>query len=95
MFRKVSLSSPSCHDAGKEKRHVRLEGRCAIHSRSQRNYDAHMAHLARAYLAGKPNPALHGFLRLDFAQLVHRHGSVVGVVVPRPRLLPVNCIKGE
>jgi hypothetical protein len=26
---------------------------------------------------------------MDFAQLAHRHGSVVGVVVPRPRLLPI------
>jgi len=41
-----------------------------------------MAHLAREYLASQPDPALHAFLRLDFAQLVRRHGSVLGVVVP-------------
>ena len=49
-----------------------------------------MAALARGYLAGGVDPALHAFLRLDFAQLVHRHSSVVGVVVPRPRLLPIR-----
>jgi hypothetical protein len=68
----------------------RLGDRCALHSHSKTEYDAHMADLARAYLAAKPEPALHAFLRLSFAQLAHRHGSVVGVFVPRPRLLPVN-----
>ncbi len=64
-------------------------GRYAIHSRSKRGYDDHMADLARAYLAGGADPALHGFLRLNFNQLVHRHGSVLGVVVPRPKLIPI------
>ncbi len=68
----------------------RMEGRCAIHSRSKREYDAHMAGLARAYLSNGAEQSLHGFLRLNFAQLQHRHGSVVGVVVPRPRLLPLD-----
>jgi hypothetical protein len=67
----------------------RHEGRYALHSHSKRHYDAHMAALARAYLADGADRSLHAFLRLDFAQLQHRHGSVVGVVVPRPRLLPV------
>jgi hypothetical protein len=68
----------------------RHSGRYALHSHSQRLYDRHMAGLARDYLAQKPDPALHGFLRLDFAQLAQRHGSVVGVVVPRPKLIPVS-----
>jgi len=67
----------------------RHEGRCSIHSRSKRGYDARMADLARAYLAGGANPALHDFLRLNFTQLQHRHGSVLGVMVPRPKLIPV------
>jgi hypothetical protein len=64
-------------------------GRCSVHSRSKRHYDAHMAHLAREYLAGGANPDLHAFLRLNFAQLQQRHGKVVGVMVPRPKLIPV------
>lgn len=64
------------------------EGRCSLHTHSKRLYDAHMAHLARVYLSNGATRALHDFLRLNFAQLLHRHGSVVGVVVPRPRLLP-------
>jgi len=67
----------------------RHEGRCALHTHSKRLYDAHMAHLARAYLSNGATRSRHDFLRLNFAQLQHRHGSVVGVVVPRPRLLQV------
>jgi hypothetical protein len=67
----------------------RHEGRYTVHSHSQRCYDAQMAHLAREYLASQPDPALHAFLRLDFSQLARRHGSVVGVVVPRPKLIPL------
>ena len=38
-----------------------------------------------------PAPAaLFDFLRLNHARLERRHGGVVGVVVPRPRLLPVE-----
>jgi predicted metallopeptidase len=70
----------------------RHDGRCAIHSRSKRAYDEQMTHLARDYLARKPDPALHAFLRLDFAQLEHRHGQVVAVVVPRPKLIPVSSV---
>jgi hypothetical protein len=67
----------------------RHEGRYAVHSRSQRCYDEQMADLAREYLAGRPDESLHAFLRLDFGQLVRRHGSVVGIVVPRPKLIPL------
>jgi predicted metallopeptidase len=64
-------------------------GRCEVHTRSQRRYDEQMARLARAYLASRPDPDLHAFLRLSFAQLAARHGSVLGVVVPRPKMVPV------
>lgn len=67
----------------------RHPGRCALHTHSKRGYDAHMAHLARAYLGNGADRSLHDWLRLDFAQLQHRHGSVVAAVVPRPRLIPV------
>jgi hypothetical protein len=66
-----------------------MGGRCRLHSRDKRAYDAHMLVLARAYLSGGADPDLNSFLRMDFAQLMHRHGSVVGVMVPRPRLLPI------
>jgi predicted metallopeptidase len=68
----------------------RHEGRYSLHSRSQQEYDGHMTHLARAYRAGGGDDGLVAFLRLNFAQLRHRHGRVVGVRVPRPRLIPVG-----
>lgn len=67
----------------------RMAGRCHAHSHSQNHYDAHMAALARFWLATRPDPLIYNFLRLDFWQLQARHGSVWGVFVPRPRLIPV------
>jgi hypothetical protein len=71
----------------------RHAGRCAIHTQSKRSFDEHMAHLARDYLNTGPDPKLHAFLRLNFGQLQERHGSVIGVVVPRPKLIPVAARK--
>lgn len=67
----------------------RHAGRCSLHTSSKHRYDELMADLARAYLATGPDPALHAFLRLNFAQLQERHGSVVGVSVPRPRVVRI------
>jgi hypothetical protein len=71
----------------------RHDGRYEIHSSSQRRYDEQMAQLARDYLSGGADPALHDFLRLSFAQLQHRHGSVVGLVVPRPKIIPMPAAR--
>ncbi len=65
-------------------------GRYDLHTHSKKEYDAHMAQLARSYLSRCPDASVHHWLRLDFAQLQHRHGSVVGVVVPRPKIVPVT-----
>ncbi len=67
----------------------RYHGRYSIHSRSQRVYDEKMAVLARHYLARNPEASRLDFLRLDFTQLEQRHGRITGVVVPRPKIVPV------
>jgi hypothetical protein len=67
----------------------RHEGRYCIHSHSQKRYDQHMAELARKYVAGGADPALHAFFYFSFAELEARHKSVVGVVVPRPKIIPL------
>jgi hypothetical protein len=85
LFHELYHIHPSCN--GDLRRH---EGRYAIHSHSRHHYDRHMADLARAYLSGGPEPVLHAFLRLNFAQLQERHGSVAGTVVPRPKMIPVD-----
>jgi hypothetical protein len=67
----------------------RHQGRCQLHTHSQRHYDRHMAGLARDYLATRPDPDLHAFLRLNFAQLEERHGAVASTVVPRAKMVPL------
>jgi hypothetical protein len=67
----------------------RHEGRYHQHSHSKRAYDERMVEYARAYLRGKPEPNIHGFLRMNFAQLLERHGAVTAIVVPRPKILPL------
>jgi hypothetical protein len=76
--------SPACD--GYLRQHA---GRYQLHTHSKCAYDRRMADLARAYLATKPDPALFAFLRLNFAQLQQRHASILGVVVPRPMIVPV------
>jgi predicted metallopeptidase len=65
-------------------------GRYSIHTRSQKDYDHQMAALARKYLSAGADPALHSFLRLNFGQLQASHGSVVGMMVPMPKLVWVQ-----
>ena len=88
LFHELFHISPSFD--GDLRRH---SGRYCIHSHSKRRYDEQMSGLAREYLAGGADPSHYEFLRLNFAQLQHRHGSVVGVVVPRPKLIPVMAAR--
>jgi hypothetical protein len=84
LFHELYHLSPACD--GDLRRH---DGRYHIHTHDQRAYDRRMLELARAYLAARPDPRLHAFLRLNFAQLVKRHGAVTGIVVPRPKVVPL------
>ena len=67
----------------------RHPGRYAVHSHSKRAYDARMGELVRDYLAEKPDPELFAFLRHGYADLWKACGGLYGVVVPRPKLLPL------
>ncbi len=68
----------------------RHPGRYAVHSHSKDQYDSRMAELVDDYLAEHPDPDVFGFLRVGYRELWERHGGIVGVVVPRPKLLPVG-----
>lgn len=68
----------------------RHPGRYAVHSHSKDRYDAQMAELVKEYVAEHPEPELFEFLRHGYRQLWDRHGGITGVVVPRPKLLPVG-----
>lgn len=67
----------------------RHAGRCFAHTPSQKHYDAEMDRLAQHWLSLGPPEPLWGFLRSGMDQLLARHGRIVGVKVPRPRLIPV------
>jgi len=67
----------------------RFDGRCYMHSPKQREFDRQASDLARKYLAGGPHAELYDFLRYDFRGLVRRYGTVVGLQVPIPKLIPL------
>ena len=68
----------------------RFPGRCYAHSHSQAQYDAEMATLADRYLEHGPPGWVDGFLNSRFADLQARHGAVVGLKLPIPKLIPVG-----
>ena len=67
-------------------------GRYCAHTHSQKRYDAHMLRLVRGYLDNGADDARQAFLKLSFAQLCRRHGSVVGLHLPRPMLIPIEVM---
>lgn len=67
----------------------RHDGRCHVHTGSQRNYDAAMMRMADRWLAQDPPPALYEFLRCSFDELRLRFGPVYGTRVARPRVYPI------
>jgi hypothetical protein len=69
----------------------RHPGRYEVHSHSKDLYDERMADLVRDYLADHPEPEVFHFLRSGYRELWDTHGGITGVVVPRPKLLPVGA----
>lgn len=70
----------------------RHPGRYAVHSRSKDQYDSRMEELVKDYLADHPEPDVFRFMRSSYRELWDNHGGITGVVVPRPKLLPVGCV---
>ena len=68
----------------------RHEGRCYAHTHSQKQFDAHMRRLALRYLALPASDETIGFLRSSFGDLEDRHGAIVGLKVPHPKLIPLG-----
>ena len=68
----------------------RLTGHYHVHSHSQKEYDEHMGQLVDRYLSTRPPTDLFAFLRLDFRSLLLKHGGVVGLRVPIPKLIPLS-----
>lgn len=68
----------------------RHNGRYCMHTHSKAGYDREMAAHARRYLALQPEPHLTDFLRFDYRQLWMLHGGITGIVVPQPKLIPLQ-----
>lgn len=68
----------------------RLSGHYHVHSHSQKEYDRHMETFVDQYLATRPPREIIGFLKCRFSTLVRKHGSVVGLQIPIPKLIPVD-----
>ena len=84
VFHELFHISPACDGDLR-----RLPGRYEVHSHSKDAYDAHMLTLVRAYLTDHPRPAVYEPFRFRTADVLNRHGRIVGVVVPRPKLVPL------
>lgn len=68
----------------------RHPGRCYAHSHSQKEYDAAMEVLVDRYLASEPDERLYGFLNCTFRELARRHGTVCGLRIAAPKLIPAH-----
>lgn len=68
----------------------RFEGRYHAHSHSQKEYDECMGQLVDVYLAKRPPREVYGFLEMTFGELQAKHGGVVGLKVPIPKLIPMS-----
>lgn len=71
----------------------RFDGRYHVHSASQQDYDGQMDVFTREYLSCNPPEELYAFLREDFQQIVRRHGGVIGLQVPIPKLIPLDRLR--
>lgn len=67
----------------------RFSGHYHVHTHSQREYDEHMGVFVDRYLASRPPRRCLEFLQFNHNELVRRYGSIVGLRVPIPKLLPV------
>jgi len=71
----------------------RMEGRYHVHSHSQKEYDRLMEVFVDQYLKLSPPKELYQFLRVRFKTLHARHGGVIGLQIPIPKLIPVEDSK--
>ena len=65
----------------------RLPGRCHVHSCSKKEYDRLMGKFVDTYLSDNPPEDLYAFLKYRFKSLAKKHGGVVGLAIPKPKLL--------
>lgn len=67
----------------------RHAGRYYQHSHSKKKYDQLMQQYVEAYWNTEPDPSLSHFLNYGFEELHERHGGILGIMVPVPKLVPL------
>lgn len=67
----------------------RMAGRYHVHSHSQKEFDRQMGKMVDHYLSHGPPQELYQFLEERFHSLMHRHGSIMGMKVAIPKLIPL------
>ncbi len=68
----------------------RFEGRCYAHGSSVRSYDIKVRHLLKNWLDQDPPMEVWNFLQLNYRELCDRFGSVGGLKIPPPKIIPVR-----
>ena len=71
----------------------RMGGRYHVHSHSREGFDRQMEEFVDRYLQLDPPRPLYQFLKSRFRTLHGRHGAVVGLQIPIPKLIPLNELK--
>ncbi|MGL6074143.1 MAG: putative metallopeptidase [Fimbriiglobus sp.] len=71
----------------------RLPGRCVVHSRSKKAYDAEMLRMVKGYLEDHPNPEKLAFLHRTNTELKKAPLNLYGVCVPQPKMIPIGVIE--
>ncbi len=68
----------------------RFEGRCYAHGSSVRSYDNKVRQLLKTWLDQDPPTEVWNFLQLNYRELCDRFGSVGGLKIPPPKIIPVR-----
>ncbi|MGL6196952.1 MAG: hypothetical protein ACRC2T_19235 [Thermoguttaceae bacterium] len=66
----------------------RFTGRCYAHGSSRKKYDLIVKSLLKEWLDMNPPPELWSFLQFDHRELQEKYGTVGGLKVPPPKLIP-------
>ena len=69
----------------------RYPGRYQVHSRSKEAYDAELTGWIAAYAASHPQPDVLNVLHYRTTDLKANYGRIVGVKVPRPKMVPIGA----
>ena len=66
----------------------RFKGRCYAHGSSAKEFDAVVRQLRKVWLDQDPPIEVWGFLQWNYHELCNRFGSVGGLKIPPPRIIP-------